>query len=64
MKPTQLTKNENDLIAMFRKLSAVHQDDVLSYTALIVKLEQSESKLRDGLKAWDKSVENFKNSQK
>lgn len=49
---------------MCRKLSAVHQDDVLSYTALIVKLEQAESKLRDGLKAWDKAVENFKNSQK
>ena len=64
MKPTQLTKNENDLIAMFRKLSAVHQDDVLSYTALIVKLEQAESKLSDGLKAWDKAVENFKNSPK
>lgn len=64
MKPAQLTKNENDLIAMFRKLSAVHQDDVLSYTALIVKLEQAESKLRDGLTAWDKAVENFKNSQK
>lgn len=64
MKPTQLTKNENDLIAMYRKLSAVHQDDVLSYTALIVKLEQAESKLSDGLKAWDKAVENFKNSQK
>lgn len=64
MKPTQLTKNENDLIAMFRKLSAVHQDNVLSYTALIVKLEQAESKLSDGLKAWDKAVENFKNSQK
>lgn len=49
---------------MYRKLSAVHQDDVLSYTALIVKLEQAESKLRDGLKEWDKAVENFKNSQK
>lgn len=64
MKPTQLTKNENDLIAMYRKLSAVHRDDVLSYTALIVKLEQADSKLRDGLKAWDKAVENFKNSPK
>ena len=64
MKPTQLTNKENDLIVMYRKLSAVHQDDVLSYTALIVKLEQSESKLRDGLKAWDKVVENLNNSQK
>lgn len=62
MKPTQLTKNENDLIAMFRKLSAVHQDDALSYTALIVKLEQAESKLRDGLTAWNKAVENSRNS--
>lgn len=49
---------------MYRKLSAVHQDDVLSYTALIVKLEQAESKLRDGIKVWDKAVENFKNSPK
>lgn len=64
MKPAQLTKKENDLMVMYRKLSAVHQDDVLSYTALIVKLEQTESKLSDGLKAWDKAVENFKNSQK
>lgn len=64
MKQAQLTKNENDLISMFRKLSSVHQDDVLSYTALTVKLEQAESKLRDGLTAWDKAVENFKNSQK
>ena len=62
MKPTQLTKKENDLIAMYRKLSAVHQDDVLSYTALIVKLEQAESKLRDGLTAWNKAVENSQNS--
>lgn len=64
MKPTQLNKKESDLIVMYRKLSAVHQDDVLSYTALIVKLEQAESKLSDCLKAWDKAVENFKNSQK
>lgn len=64
MKPEQLTKKENDLIVMYRKLSAVHQDDVLSYTALIVKLEQAESKLRDGLKVWDKAVDNFKNSPK
>lgn len=64
MKPEQLTKKENDLIVMYRKLSAVHQDDVLSYTALIVKLEQAESKLRDGLKVWDKAVENFINSPK
>ena len=64
MKPTQLTKKENDLIVMYRKLSAVHQDDVLSYTALIAKLEQAESKLSDGLKAWDKAVENFKNNPK
>lgn len=64
MKPEQLTKKENDLIVMYRKLSAVHQDDVLSYTALIVKLGQAESKLRDGLKAWDKAVENSQNSQK
>ena len=64
MKPTQLTKKENDLIVMYRKLSAVHQDDVLSYAALIVKLEQAESKLRDGLTAWNKAVENFQNSQK
>lgn len=64
MKPEQLTKKENDLIVMYRKLSSVHQDDVLSYTALIVKLEQAESKLRDGLKVWDKAVENFKNSPK
>lgn len=64
MKQAQLAKKENDLIVMYRKLSAVHQDDVLSYAALIVKLEQAESKLRDGLKAWDKAVENFKNSQK
>ena len=64
MKPAQLTKKENDLMVMYRKLSAVHQDDVLSYTALIVKLEQAGSKLKDGLKAWDKAVENFKNSQK
>lgn len=64
MKPAQLTKKENDLIVMYRKLSAVHQDDVLSYSALIVKLEQAESKLKDGLKAWDKAVENFKNSPK
>lgn len=64
MKATQLTKKESDLIVMYRKLSAVHQDDVLSYAALIVKLEQAESKLSDGLKAWDKAVENFKNSQK
>ncbi len=49
---------------MYRKLSAVHQDDVLSYTALIVKLEQAESKLSDGLKAWDKAVENSQNSPK
>lgn len=47
---------------MYRKLSAVHQDDVLSYTALIVKLEQAESKLRDGLTAWNKAVENSQNS--
>lgn len=64
MKATQLTKKENDLIVMYRKLSAVHQDAVLSYTALIVKLEQAESKLRDGLTAWDKAVENSQNSQK
>jgi hypothetical protein len=64
LKQAQLTKNENDLISMFRKLSSVHQDDVLSYTALTVKLEQAESKLRDGLTAWDKAVENSKNSQK
>lgn len=64
MKPAQLTKKETDLIVMYRKLSAVHQDDVLSYTALIVKLEQAESKLRDGIKVWDKAVENFKNSPK
>lgn len=64
MKATQLTKNENDLISMFRKLSSVHQDDVLSYTALTVKLEQAESKLRDGLTAWDKAVENSQNSPK
>lgn len=62
MKQAQLTKNENDLISMFRKLSSVHQDDVLSYTALTVKLEQAESKLRDGLTAWDKAVENSQNS--
>lgn len=64
MKPAQLNKKENDLIVMYRKLSSVHQDDVLSYTALIVKLELTESKLRDGLTALDKAVENFKNSQK
>lgn len=64
MKTTQLTKKENDLIVMYRKLSAIHQDYALSYTALIVKLEQAESKLSDGLRAWDKAVENFKNSQK
>lgn len=64
MKATQLTKKENDLIVMYRKLSAVHQDDVLSYTALIVKLEQAESKLRDGLTAWNKAVENSQNSPK
>ena len=64
MKATQLTKNENDLISMFRKLSSVHQDDVLSYTALTVKLEQAESKLRDGLTACDKAVENSQNSPK
>lgn len=62
MKPAQLTKKENDLIVMYRKLSAVHQDDVLSYTALIVKLEQAESKLSDGLRAWNKAVENSQNS--
>lgn len=62
MKATQLTKKEDDLIVMYRKLSSVHQDDVLSYTALIVKLEQAESKLRDGLTAWDKAVENSQNN--
>lgn len=62
MKATQLTKKENDLIVMYRKLSAVHQDDVLSYAALIVKLEQAESKLKDGLTAWNKAVENSQNS--
>lgn len=64
MKQAQLTKNENDLISMFRKLSSVHQDDVLTYAALRVQLEQSEKRIRDGLTAWDKAVENFKNSQK
>ena len=49
---------------MFRKLSSVHQDDVLTYAALRVQLEQSEKRIRDGLTAWDKAVENFKNSQK
>ena len=64
MKQAQLTKKENDLIVMYRKLSAVHQDDVLSYAALRVQLEQSEKRIRDGLKAWDKAVENLKNSPK
>lgn len=64
MKATQLTKKENDLIVMYRKLSAIHQDDVLTYTALRVQLEQSEKRISDGLKAWDKAVENFKNSPK
>lgn len=64
MKATQLTKKENDLIVMYRKLSAIHQNDVLTYAALRVQLEQSEKRIRDGLKAWDKAVENFKNSQK
>lgn len=49
---------------MYRKLSAVHQDDVLTYAALRVQLEQSEKRIRDGLTAWDKAVENSQNSQK
>ena len=58
MKPVQLTKKENDLIVLYRKLSAIHQDDVLSYTALRLQLEQSEKRIRDGLTAWNKAVEN------
>lgn len=64
MKPAQLTKKENDLIVMYRKLSSIHQDDVLTYAALRVQLEQSEKRIRDGLTAWNKAVENSKNSPK
>lgn len=49
---------------MYRKLSAIHQDDVLTYAALRVQLEQSEKRIRDGLTAWNKAVENSQNSQK
>lgn len=64
MKPAQLTKKENDLIVMYRKLSAIHQDDVLTYATLRVQLEQSEKRIRDGLTAWNKAVENSENSPK